>query len=47
MEKVRTNQILPVIFSHAVFSLLDFFTFEGGAYRLSHNVGKELTLYAL
>ena len=37
---------MPVNFSHAVFSLLDFLTLEDGTDRLSRNVGTELSLYA-
>jgi len=47
MDTVHTKQILPVIFSHALFFLLDFLTFEIGANKLSENTGKELILYAL
>ena len=37
---------MPVNFSRAVFSLLDFLTLEDGTDRLSRNVGTELSLYA-
>ena len=38
---------MSVNFSHALFFLLDFLTFEDGADRLSRNVGKELQLCAV
>jgi hypothetical protein len=40
------QNIVPVNFSHAVFSLLDFLTLEDGTDGLSRNVGTELPLYA-
>jgi hypothetical protein len=35
-----------VSFNHALFSVLDFFTFENGTGMLSCNIGKEFQLYA-
>ena len=40
------KKIVSVNFSHALFSLLDFLTFEDGANRLSQNISKELLLCA-
>jgi hypothetical protein len=37
---------VSVNFSHALFSLAHFLTFEDGAERLFQNVSKELPLYA-
>ena len=45
MDKVWKKKI--VLTCHALFSLWDFLTFEGGNIRLSRNVGKELPLYAV
>jgi len=37
---------VSVNFSHVLFSLVHFFTYEDGAERLSQNICKELPLYA-
>jgi len=44
--QITEKKNLSVKFSHAVFSLLRFSTLEDGTDRMSHNVGKELHLYA-
>jgi len=46
MDKVPKKKIVSVNFSHAVFSVVDFFTFENGTDMLSRNIGKEFQLYA-
>jgi len=46
MDKVPKKKIASVNFSHALFSLLDFFILEYGADRLFQNVSKELQLCA-
>jgi hypothetical protein len=46
MNEVTKKKILSVNFSHAVFSLLDFFTLEDGNDSLSQNVGEDLLFYA-
>jgi hypothetical protein len=44
-DKVPKKKIVSVNFSHALFSLLDFFTFENGTDMLSRKIGKEFQLY--
>jgi hypothetical protein len=46
MEKVPKKKIVSVNFNHAMFNVLDFFTFENGSDMLSHNTGKEFQPYA-
>jgi len=46
MKEVTNSKISSVNFSHAVFSLLDFYTLEDGNDSLSQNVGKDLLFYA-
>ena len=41
----QKKKIVSVNFIHALFSLLDFFTFENGTDMLSCNIGKEFQLY--
>ena len=44
-KKKGKKKIISVNSSCALFSLLDFLTFEAGIDRLSQNVGKDLPLY--
>jgi hypothetical protein len=45
-KKLDHGQSPPPNCSHALFSLLDFLTFEDGANMLPHNVSNELPLCA-
>ena len=45
--KKKKKNIVSANFGHAVFSLLDFLTWEDGIDWLSINVGKELSLFCV
>jgi hypothetical protein len=47
MDKVPNRKIVSGNFSHALFSLLDFFFLEDGTHTLSQNVGMELPFYSV
>jgi hypothetical protein len=47
MDKAPNRKVMSINFSHALFLLMDLLSLEDGTNKLSHNIDKELPLYAV